>query len=136
MEKEYNRNERCFVLMKKIETKQNWWRAENLDALIMLEHTCLYFPEDVLLKPLKQDRLLYMDVRLSDLYRMESIFSISGISSGEMNITLNYPSLFHIKDSGVLLFNLCTVWKGLPFVNTVVLRTSLLRKCRGACLNI
>lgn len=122
MKEECNCNEQSFVLLKRIEIEQDWWRVENIDALILLEHICLYLPEDFIYRTLTQDRVRYMDVRLSDLYRMESIFSISDISSGKVNIDLAYPSIFRIKGDGVILFHLCTVWRGLPFVNQVILR--------------
>jgi hypothetical protein len=127
MEEDYN-NRPCFVLLKKIGTEQDWWRAENLDALILLEHICLYLPEKVLLQTLVHDRLRYMDLRLSDLCRMESIFSITDISSEKVSIDLAYPAAFTIKGDEIILFHFCTVWKELPFVNRVVLRSSAFRK--------
>jgi len=92
-----NKNEQCFVLLKKVGAHQDWLRAENLDALILLEHICLYLPEEVLLRTLMQDKFRYMNMRLLDLCRMNSIFAISDISFGEVNIELVYPSVFTIK---------------------------------------
>jgi hypothetical protein len=122
MKEKCNYNEPYFVLLKKIEIEQDWWRVENIDALILLEHICLYLPEELILQTLMQDRVRYIDVRLSDIYRMASIFSISDISSGKVNIDLAYPSIFRIKGDGIIMLHLCTVWKGLPFVNQVILR--------------
>jgi len=127
-----NSNEQCFVLLKKVEAQQDWWRAENLEALILLEHICLYLPEKVLLRTLMQDKFRYMDMRLSDLRRMNSIFAISDISFGEANIDLVYPSIFNLKGDGMIMFHICIAWKGLPFVNQVLLRPSLLRDCAEA----